>query len=575
MNPVRQKLRGKSWIFWLVLLLFLEWFSFRNMYGTGNLFGDLGDGRLTTLIAEHWYRFFRGEAAFADLGMFYPAANTLAYSDMFLGFGIVHSLLRFLGLDMYLAFKHSILAIHLFGTMTCFWLLWRVLGVRNTWAAFGAAAFSFSDSFITGLLHTQLASFSFLPLVLLLAVRFFQCFRNRKKRNLYAYLAILSMTLILYTAWYTAFFTALFLCTVLAAALCFLPLWPARLTALLKDFFRTLKWDLAGYLLFGAALIVPFVLLELPLLRTSGGYDFSEIRQNYLPGIAGLIHVSAGNWLLGGLESGFSWFTGKNHEVIRGFSIVLLLVFAYTVIALIVRMIRARRNGEMRGNVRDLLCGIAAAAILLDLLLMIRWPGNGFSLWEGIFRFFPGGKSIRAVGRFMLYLNLPLSVLTAFLAGSARREPPEAAPGLQVSRWIVSALSALLFCLLTVSNINTVSISPEGVISPWNHQDAVERISRVAPPPEDCEVFYLADPTSDQILPFLQTEACEIAAMLNLKTINGYSGQFPPGWMGIWDIRGEQYQDAVFDWIAMNNVRNVYEYNQADNAWYGLLTGTD
>ena len=107
----------------IFLLCLLEYSAFQKIIGTDALFGDLGDGRLTNLVAEHWYHFFKGETAFADLGIFYPAENTLAYSDMLLGFGILHTLLRIVGCDMYIAYKYTILLVHAVGTVSAFYLL--------------------------------------------------------------------------------------------------------------------------------------------------------------------------------------------------------------------------------------------------------------------------------------------------------------------------------------------------------------------------------------------------------------------------------------------------------------------
>ena len=70
--------------FAMLFLLAGELYFFRNIIGTGQLISDGSDGRLTMLIAEHWYNVFRGRASIMDMGMFYPAKNTLAYSDMLL-----------------------------------------------------------------------------------------------------------------------------------------------------------------------------------------------------------------------------------------------------------------------------------------------------------------------------------------------------------------------------------------------------------------------------------------------------------------------------------------------------------
>lgn len=79
------KIDKKFYIFIFILIL-SEIFFFRNILFNNSLIGDRGDGRLTMLITEHWYRFLQGLEKINDLGIFYPAENTLACSDMFLGY---------------------------------------------------------------------------------------------------------------------------------------------------------------------------------------------------------------------------------------------------------------------------------------------------------------------------------------------------------------------------------------------------------------------------------------------------------------------------------------------------------
>lgn len=68
-----------SFIIFICLLL-SEIFFFRNILFSNYLFGNNGDGRLTTILVEHWYNFFRGYEKFGELSMFYPTKNVLAYS---------------------------------------------------------------------------------------------------------------------------------------------------------------------------------------------------------------------------------------------------------------------------------------------------------------------------------------------------------------------------------------------------------------------------------------------------------------------------------------------------------------
>ena len=114
------KIDKKLYIF-ISLLLFCEIFFFRNVLFNDSLFGDFGDARLTMLITEHWYRFLQGLEKINDLGIFYPAENTLAYSDMFLGYGIIHSFFRFCGFDMFISYKITLILVHIFGVFSLFY----------------------------------------------------------------------------------------------------------------------------------------------------------------------------------------------------------------------------------------------------------------------------------------------------------------------------------------------------------------------------------------------------------------------------------------------------------------------
>ena len=119
--------------FAMLFLLAGELYFFRNIIGTGQLISDGSDGRLTMLIAEHWYNVFKGKASIMDMGMFYPAKNTLAYSDMLLGFGLIHSVLRVVGLDIFRAYKYTIMLVHLTGTVSSYYLLHRKLNLCAGW----------------------------------------------------------------------------------------------------------------------------------------------------------------------------------------------------------------------------------------------------------------------------------------------------------------------------------------------------------------------------------------------------------------------------------------------------------
>ena len=547
----------------LILLVLMEGFFFRNVLFSNNLIGDAWDGRLTMLFTEHWFHVFRGEASVVDMGFFYPAQNTLAYSDMFLGFGIIHSLFRMAGLDIFLAYKATIICVHLIGTIATFILLYKCLGVDVLWSLFGTTTFSFSSTFALHIGHTQLAALSLVPLLAIFLVSYFKHMDRRKLRWVYALLAIAVLMLILYTAWYIFFFTVLFVVTGLIVGLC-------RLLMEKREYLRAIlqtakgMWvEIALYALIAVLLMVPFARLELPILKLSGGRSYGEVC-GMLPEAIDYLNVSTNNWLLGPLiaaskidERGYSF------EVQQGFSIILVLVF-------LVVWLSYRRKRDSFGDsvlaVKREMMATLVMTVIVNCLLLLRLSANGVSLWWGVFHLFPGATSVRAVARYLMFLSLPLSVVTACmgeeLSGKAKRE--------RGGRYAIIMI-ALLGCAF-IANIRT-----DGVMSAWNREGSRAFVESVPEPPADCEVFFLSDVIEGQSGPYYQVDAYQIADRFGIKTIHGYSGLEPQGWGPIWDVKGPMYRQAVSGWITRYHLENVYAYDEVKRTWtkYDLLAEAD
>ncbi|GHU64152.1 hypothetical protein AGMMS49983_09280 [Clostridia bacterium] len=107
-----------------------------------------------------------------------------------------------------------------------------------------------------------------------------------------------------------------------------------------------------------------------------------------------------------------------------------------------------------------------------------------------------------------------------------------------------------------------------GVYANWTSAQFGEFVNSVPTPPADCEVMYVKlSPMPDAVEPNwrLSLDAWQIAAHYDLKTINGYSGQVPPGW--ITDITSTNYEQSVANWVAENNLVHVYAYNLVTQQW--------
>lgn len=93
-------------------------------------------------------------------------------------------------------------------------------------------------------------------------------------------------------------------------------------------------------------------------------------------------------------------------------------------------------------------------------------------------------------------------------------------------------------------------------------------INSVSTPPEDVKCFYIIDSKkSNDEAHINQLDAFEIATFYSIKTLNGYSGQFPSQWGGIWDIYANTYESSIYEWISTYNLSGVYAYDKAYNRW--------
>lgn len=123
--------------------------------------------------------------------------------------------------------------------------------------------------------------------------------------------------------------------------------------------------------------------------------------------------------------------------------------------------------------------------------------------------------------------------------------------------------------------IYTSNLCGEGVYATVSVKEGIEDICNVEEPPRDCNVFFIKDTSSDAEISFftnclVQMQAYEIANKYHIKTINGYSGQFPEGW-GHWDklynIYGEDYENYVDEWCILHGIDRIWSYDIGTNQW--------
>ena len=177
------------------------------------------------------------------------------------------------------------------------------------------------------------------------------------------------------------------------------------------------------------------------------------------------------------------------------------------------------------------------------LVLGMRY-GEAASPWRLVHAWVPGAGAVRAVGRYVILLTLPMSLGFAWLIdkglrwAAGRRRPIEAR-GIYA---VIVALTSFVLC--------------EQVGWSGGFSKPVERAYLAALAADlaaDCEVFYLAAPRQGTSDYEHQYDAMLVSILTGVPTINGLTSQVPRGW-NLMVTDPSEYEANVRDWIAREQI---------------------
>ena len=547
-----------SVIFFVILIIIAEYLFFHNVIGTDACLGDTCDGRLTALISEHWYQFFIGNDSLTEVhGMFYPTDNVLSHSDIMLGVGIIHSLMRALGAGIFTAYKYSLIIIHATGSLSLLFYLYHCKKNNIISSFLGVVFFSYSNILLLQGFNTQLFCVSFLVIELIFLHYFIHSGR-RVVRLIHAVLLGVNLSLQFYTAYYVAFMGALQL-FIIAVVLALMMIIRDRqhLLDLLKRWYEFVV-AIACFILS----MIPFVLLYIPRFRTQGGTDYDSV---YVTHLSDLFYNGFDKTQDSSIE-----IYSKNYSVLNHtefFPVVTASLFGVLLILTLILIIIKRTCTDNGVKPYVIISLIISTAVIFIIGISI----NDFSLWRIIYTFIPGASVLRAGLRWHLILMLPLSVLTAFMTDYIYNLSADRL------RYLTAALILIATGIIWLDNYN-----PSGALSSYNSTDSESFISYVKKPPLDAEVFYIKNGDEElgnryieSVTPLIPScckidmDALYISAYYNLKTINGYSGGTPKGW-DIVALKDTDTDSQVADWIKLSGIDKdkVYVYGMRENAWH-------
>ena len=533
----------------VAIIIAAEIFFFRKIIFSEKMLGDLGDGRFVPLITDHWWKFFTGREAFGRIPIFYPYENALGYSDFHFGYGIVYSILRIFGMELYAAFKWCIIIIHAAGSIVMYYLLRKRFCTDAVWALTGTAAFSYCPA-LTGISnHPQLFAAAMLPELLLFATGFIQGFESRKKRNIYGYLTVTWFVLLTYTSWYMACFTGIFMFIGIIVWLILLGRRDNKTWKMIKGWFKTMGPDVLGWLAALVILFIPFLSVYIPVLKEGSFYGFDP---TYLPMPVHLLNVGNDNLMMG-------WFVklikaGENvpsNEFTEGFSVAMIACFIAAAVIIFKKKKRKR-------DISDVIPKTVVITVAVCILLILKWNEKGDSLWSMVYDVLIPARAIHAVVRFLLWLTFPISVVIATKLSDA--------PLFAHKKAGMAASVAVLVIIFLFT------LDKNGLICHFERTERTAFMDAVAAPPEDMTAFFVTDSAASGKAEYIyQLDAYEIASKYDLKTLNGYSGHFPSGW-GVWNVCGEDYLAYAANWAETYGLTGIYVYDEAANAWYPFGT---
>ncbi len=520
---------GLAGLFWFHLADFTSHFK--------DISGDAGDTRLIAFLLEHQWQALLGHAPWASPPMFYPVPGTLGYADAFVLQGLVYWPLRALGAGVLTALQGSTLLLNALNYAAMAWLLRRVLGLGPLATIAGSLLFAFNSAKFNQFVHLQLQPLVLLPLMVALLIGVGRGAETLRPRGVFLRLAAVALLLDLqllsgvYVAWFFGFFVLF--CLVFALIFAITRAWLLRAA---RVHARAIL-AAGGVFVVGA---IPFALLYVPVLRQAGWRSYGDAR-GMIPHWFSLVVMGDGNWLWAWLEDVIPPFRDQpfywEHRIGLGGAVTVgWLLLAVAVLRAVRRWPVRARDGLGTPNSAHFVAILVLAATAFYALGMSYF---GHSPWWFAFHTVPGIKSIRAVSRYPIVLALPIGLALAWTLDAL------------VAR--ASRASRLALVLLVAFG----ALEQVGTRQGFDKAAETARLQALAVQlPKDCRAFYVTSPVNARsTLVSVHIDAMFVAQLTGVPTLNGYSGQEPPNWRGLFFLRDPAYLGFVAHWVRMHGLR--------------------
>jgi hypothetical protein len=465
--------------------------------------GNLGDSRLNNYFLENTYQFLLGRSdSLWHLPFFYPHPYIVGFSDNLFGTAPVYIALRVFGLAHDTAFQGWFLLAYPANFAAAFYSL-RRFGFSGLAATTGALIFAFALPTIAHAGHPQLHHRFAIPLVMVFLFGFLQS-RQWRLLIIAGYWLVWQFYTGFYMGFFALFLSALMIVAFLLNARCIR--WQVFLNTLSlfvaawKSLDKRTQWR---YFLHLTVLLAAMILLFYPYIQVSliygAGRGWAEIStmlprwQSYLA--ADYLPMWAS--LQGSLLSDVPM--RHEHQMFAGVT-TWCLVFAGLLMGS-----RLKTDSAF-----PLMAGVLALCILLTLNI------GGFSLWYLLHKL-PLFSAIRAVTRIDQALLFPMAFFAAVAMDYLRESGPQLA---------IRVGMALLVLGLLLAEYSMIRM-PISSKAEWRAQ-IMEANKAVPDNLASDSILFLAQASPSFFVH--EIDAMWVAMLRGVKTLNGYSGNYPPGY---------------------------------------------
>lgn len=447
--------------------------------------GDLGDARLNNYFLENFYRFFSGKSASLwHLDFFYPYPFVLGFSDNLFGSGIFYSVFRWGSVESDTAFQLWFLVGYLGNFLAGYFGL-RLLNLKPEQAIVGALVFAIALPTSSHALHAQLHYRIGAALSIAYAAKFWE-----KPLNKYLGISTLWLVYQFYCGIYIGFFTLLFLMAMMGVSLVsggwrVLSIWLIRIRSIMPILLLS----------FFSLLLLFYPYIEAKSLYHLGR-NWTEIA-SMLPRLQSYFIADNlplwSNFTKVFAEVPMRW----EHQMFIGVIPFILLIWGIYI-------------GKST-PCRETFIKISWATLTV---VVISLSVGGFSLWFLVHNL-PLFSAIRVVTRWDQVLLFPVSFIVGLGLSPLIRQRPI------IKYSIVGSACLLLMCEWALVPYATSSYKLE-----W--RDRMKVIESVLPNQINSDqILFIAQSTQPAFA--AELDAMWAASNRGLRTLNGYSGNVPPG----------------------------------------------